>query len=56
MRFGKFSVRHKAGIRRKIGFSGQTIQTKMLRKVKFLSLGRFANGSALTDKGYAAGG
>ena len=37
--FGKFSVRHKAGIRRKVGFSGETIQTKGLRKVKFISLG-----------------
>jgi nucleoid DNA-binding protein len=37
--FGKFSVRHKPGIRRKVGFSGETIQTKMLRKVKFISLG-----------------
>jgi nucleoid DNA-binding protein len=37
--FGKFSVRHKAGIRRKSGFSGETIQTKRLRKVKFISLG-----------------
>ena len=37
--FGKFSVRHKPGIRRKIGFTGRTIQTKMLRKVKFISLG-----------------
>ena len=37
--FGKFHVRHKPGIRRKIGFSGQTIQTKMLRKVRFISLG-----------------
>jgi len=25
--FGKFSVRHKAGILRKVGFSGQTIVT-----------------------------
>lgn len=38
--FGKFYVRHKPGIRRKVGFSGETIQTKMLRKVKFISLGR----------------
>ena len=38
--FGKFSVRHKPGIRRKIGFSGETIQTKALRKVRFISLGR----------------
>jgi nucleoid DNA-binding protein len=37
--FGKLYVRHKQGTRRKIGFSGQTIQTKMLRKVKFISLG-----------------
>lgn len=37
--FGKFYVRHKPGIRRKVGFSGGTIQTKMLRKVKFISLG-----------------
>jgi nucleoid DNA-binding protein len=38
--FGKFSVRHKPGIRRKIGFSGETIQTKDRRKVTFVSLGR----------------
>jgi nucleoid DNA-binding protein len=37
--FGKFSVRHKPGIWRKIGFSGDTIQTKALRKIKFVSLG-----------------
>lgn len=37
--FGKFYVRHKPGIRRKVGFSGETIHTKMLRKVKFVSLG-----------------
>ena len=37
--FGKFYVRHKPGIRRKIGFSGETIQTKTLRKIKFISLG-----------------
>ena len=30
--FGKFSVRHKAGILRKVGFSGATILTKALRK------------------------
>ena len=38
--FGKFYVHHKPGTRRKIGFSGETIQTKTLRKVKFLSLGK----------------
>ena len=37
--FGKFSVRHKAGILRKIGFSGETILTKDRRKVTFISLG-----------------
>jgi nucleoid DNA-binding protein len=37
--FGKFYVRHKPGIRRKIGYTGETIQTKALRKVKFVSLG-----------------
>ena len=37
--FGKFSVRHKPGILRKIGYTGETIQTKALRKVKFVSLG-----------------
>jgi nucleoid DNA-binding protein len=37
--FGKFYVRHKPGIRRKVGFSGETIQTKALRKVRFISLG-----------------
>jgi nucleoid DNA-binding protein len=37
--FGKFSVRHKPGILRKIGFTGETIQTKALRKIKFISLG-----------------
>lgn len=36
---GKFSVRHKAGIRRKIGFSGETILTRDRRKVRFVSLG-----------------
>ena len=37
--FGKFYVRHKPGILRRVGFSGQTIQTKALRKVSFVSLG-----------------
>ncbi len=37
--FGKFSVRHKPGILRKIGYTGETIQTKMRRKIKFISLG-----------------
>ena len=37
--FGKFSVWHKAGIRRKVGFTGETIQTRMRRTIKFVSLG-----------------
>ncbi len=37
--FGKFSVRHKRGILRKIPFTGETILTKDRRKVRFLSLG-----------------
>lgn len=36
---GKFSVRHKPGIFRKIPFTGETILTKDKRKVKFISLG-----------------
>ncbi|HKB91336.1 MAG TPA: HU family DNA-binding protein [Opitutaceae bacterium] len=37
--FGKFSVRHRPGIRRKIGYTGETVQTKMKRKIRFISLG-----------------
>jgi nucleoid DNA-binding protein len=37
---GKFSVRHKAGILRKIPFTGETILTKDRRKLTFVSLGR----------------
>jgi nucleoid DNA-binding protein len=36
--FGKFSVRHRPGILRKIGFTGETIQTKTMRKIRFISL------------------
>jgi nucleoid DNA-binding protein len=38
--FGKFSVRHKPGILRKIPFTGETILTNDRRKVRFVSLGR----------------
>jgi nucleoid DNA-binding protein len=38
--FGKFSVRHRPGILRKIPFTGETILTKDKRKVGFVSLGR----------------
>jgi nucleoid DNA-binding protein len=37
--FGKFSVRHKPGILRKIPFTGETILTKDRRTVRFISLG-----------------
>ena len=37
--FGKFFVRHKPGIRRRIPFTGKTILTKDKRKIRFLSLG-----------------
>ena len=38
--FGKFSVRHKPGILRKIPFTGETILTRDRRKVRFISLDR----------------
>ena len=38
--FGKFSVRHKPGILRKIPFTGETLLTKDRRKVGFVTLGR----------------
>jgi nucleoid DNA-binding protein len=37
--FGKFSIRHKAGIRRKIPFTGEVKMTNAKRKVKFITLG-----------------
>ena len=37
--FGKFSVRHKPGILRKIPFTGETILTKDRRKITIVSLG-----------------
>lgn len=47
--FGKFYVRHRPGIRRKIGFTGETIQTKIRRKIKFISLGALRQREDLTD-------
>jgi len=38
--FGKFTVRHKSGILRKIPFTGETKLTKDKRKVKFVTLGK----------------
>ena len=40
--FGKFFVRHRPGIVRKLGFSGETIRTKMLWKIN-----GYAHGSEL---------
>jgi|SRR5208337_1532613 len=37
--FGKFSVRHRPGIYRKIPFTGETKLTKGKKKVKFTTLG-----------------
>jgi nucleoid DNA-binding protein len=37
--FGKFYVRHKPGILRKIPFTGETIFTKDRRPIRFVSLG-----------------
>lgn len=38
-RFGKFTVKHKPGIYRKIPFTGETKMTNAKRKVKFVTLG-----------------
>jgi nucleoid DNA-binding protein len=37
--FGKFTIRHKPGIYRKIPFTGETKMTSAKRKVKFVTLG-----------------
>jgi nucleoid DNA-binding protein len=37
--FGKFSVRHKPGVLKRVGYSGETVQTKQKRKIRFISLG-----------------
>jgi len=36
---GKFYVRHKPGVLRKIPFTGKTILTKDKQKIRFISLG-----------------
>jgi nucleoid DNA-binding protein len=38
--FGKFSIRHKPGVFRKIGFTGESKMTSPKRKVRFVVLGR----------------
>ena len=47
---GKFSVRHKPGILRKIPFTGETILTKDRRKVRFISLGRHRQGEQVIHR------
>jgi len=37
--FGKFSVRHRPGVLRRIPFTGETKLTKTRRKIRFISLG-----------------
>jgi nucleoid DNA-binding protein len=49
--FGKFSIRHKLGIRRKIPFTGETILTKDKRKVRFVSLGALRQHEAVLNRG-----
>jgi len=48
--FGKFSVRHKPGILRKIGFTGETVLTKDRRKVRFVSLGSLRQSERIIGK------
>ena len=38
--FGKFSVKHKRGILRRIPFTGKTIMTDDKRKIRFVTLGK----------------
>lgn len=45
--FGKFSVRHKRGILRRIPFTGKTILTKDRRTVRFVSLGMLRRSEAV---------
>ena len=38
--FGKFTVRHRPGVYRKIPFTGETKMTRAARKIKFVALGQ----------------
>ena len=44
--FGKFSVRHRPGILRRIPFTGKTILTKDRRTIRFVSLGALRQGES----------
>jgi nucleoid DNA-binding protein len=47
--FGKFTVRHKPGIYRKIPFTGETKMTSAKRKVKFVTLGDLRKNEAVSN-------
>lgn len=46
--FGKFTVKHKPGIYRKIPFTGETKMTSAKRKVKFVTLGELRKNEAVS--------
>ena len=48
--FGKFTVRHKPGIYRKIPFTGETKMTSAKRKVKFVTLGELRKNEAVQQQ------
>jgi nucleoid DNA-binding protein len=48
--FGKFTVRHKPGIFRRIPFTGETKMTSAKRKVKFVALGKLRQNEVAPDK------
>lgn len=48
--FGKFTIRHKPGIYRKIPFTGETKMTNAKRTVKFVALGTLRALEEIVDK------
>jgi nucleoid DNA-binding protein len=48
--FGKFTIRHKPGIYRKIPFTGETKMTNAKRKIKFVTLGKLRQREVVLDK------
>jgi nucleoid DNA-binding protein len=50
--FGKFTVRHKPGIYRKIPFTGETKMTSAKRKIKFVSLGELRKNEIQKEKSH----
>jgi nucleoid DNA-binding protein len=54
--FGKFTVRHRPSIRKRVGFSGENREIPPKRKVKFLVLGKLRQlETAPVSKGVASG-